>query len=361
MPPGSVVPIDLPEYTIEQAIDVTPPLEVIDGQHRLWAFEDDEDTEDYYLPVVAFVHLDRAYQAYLFWSINIKPKKINTSLAFDLYPMLRSQDWLMQGEGLRVYRESRAQELTEALWASTLSPWYDRINMIGATGVGDKQPVTQASFVRSLLASFVKQWDSRFIAGGLFGNSDEGGLDWNRAQQAAFLVAAWQELIDAVAVEKPAWYKAIAEKGVATVDVVLGRNSMIASDQGVRAFLLVLNELSYRLQEEKQFGRWQMPVTSDNIDPEQVAEALAELDHTEIRRFVRDYAHSFAQFDWRVARAKGVSATLARSKAIYRGSGGYLALRKDLYEFLAKVGTSDIRIASEEILGEIHDAEERRK
>jgi len=56
------------------------PLEVVDGQHRLWAFEDFEPGGEFDLPVVAFHGLDRSWQAYLFWSVNITPKKINRSL-----------------------------------------------------------------------------------------------------------------------------------------------------------------------------------------------------------------------------------------------------------------------------------------
>jgi hypothetical protein len=66
------------------------PIEVIDGQHRLWAFEDNDYADEFDLPVVAFHGLDISWQAYLFWTINIKPKKINSSLAFDLYPLLRT-------------------------------------------------------------------------------------------------------------------------------------------------------------------------------------------------------------------------------------------------------------------------------
>ena len=88
------------------------PLEVIDGQHRLWAFDQDGSAEpipdDFELPVVAFHGLDIAWQAYLFWSINVSPKKINPSHAFDLYPLLRTQDWLDQVGELTVYREARA-------------------------------------------------------------------------------------------------------------------------------------------------------------------------------------------------------------------------------------------------------------
>ncbi|MBZ5525943.1 MAG: hypothetical protein LAP21_27275 [Acidobacteriia bacterium] len=79
------------------------PIEVIDGQHRLWAFEGPDVPNDFELPVVAFYGLDISWQAYLFWTINIKPKRINASLAFDLYPLLRSEEWLERFEGHSIY------------------------------------------------------------------------------------------------------------------------------------------------------------------------------------------------------------------------------------------------------------------
>ena len=337
----------------------TPPLEVIDGQHRLWAFEEDTDTDDYFLPVVAFVNLSKAHQAYLFWSINIKPKKINTSLAFDLYPILRSEEWLMNGEGLRVYRESRAQELTEALWATPASPWYDRINMIGATGVGETQPVSQASFVRSLLASFVKPWTARAIAGGLFGNDADGGLDWNRSQQAAFLIAAWQELVGEIIRDEPEWHVALASGSDGTTDV-FGRFSLLASDQGVRAFLLIVNELSFRLRDHFDLRSWQLPPDGDAIDPRQVEAALVELDATGLRSVLSSLAGPVAQFDWRTTKAPGIGPEDARSRSVYRGSGGYVALRKDVYSLLAEIADEPIKSESARILAELAEVEAKR-
>ena len=55
--------------------EAVSPIEVIDGQHRLWAFGGGDLEGDYELPVVAFVGLDLSWQAYLFYTINIKPKK----------------------------------------------------------------------------------------------------------------------------------------------------------------------------------------------------------------------------------------------------------------------------------------------
>ena len=167
------------------------PIEVIDGQHRLWAFNDDDDP-NFEVPVVAFQNLDISWQAYLFWTINIKPKRINVSLAFDLYPLLRGEDWLDRAEGHPVYRETRSQELTEALWANPQSPWYDRINMLGER---QARGVSQAAWIRSLMATFVRPWAGKGKrTGGLFGSriaDDEEVLGWSRAQQAAFLIAAW--------------------------------------------------------------------------------------------------------------------------------------------------------------------------
>jgi transposase-like protein len=70
---GNHVTIQLPERFPDS--NELAPIEVIDGQHRLWAFDD--TAVDFDLPVVAFYGLDRSWQAYLFWTINIKPKRIN--------------------------------------------------------------------------------------------------------------------------------------------------------------------------------------------------------------------------------------------------------------------------------------------
>lgn len=135
-----------------------PPFEVIDGQHRLWAFGENWNTANFELPVVAFSGLDISWQAYLFWTINIKPKRINPSLAFDLYPLLRGEDWLDSDEAHSVYRETRSQELTEALWSHPDSPWYDRINMLGERQV---PWVTQSSWIKSLLSTLVRPWEGK--------------------------------------------------------------------------------------------------------------------------------------------------------------------------------------------------------
>ncbi|QKZ13444.1 DGQHR domain-containing protein [Spirosoma sp. KUDC1026] len=135
---------------------IVPPIEIIDGQHRLWAFDnEDKSIDDFELPVVAFFDLDITWQAYLFYTINVKPKRINKSLAYDLYPILRIQEWLERSpDTANIYKETRAQEVIEILWSYKKSPWYNRINMLGESQ--NNFTITQASFIRNLVASFIK-------------------------------------------------------------------------------------------------------------------------------------------------------------------------------------------------------------
>src|SRR5262249_394950 len=215
--PGDVVKVEsregveiiLPysEWSPDWRPSSVPPLEVIDGQHRLWAFENDSDLS-LEVAVVGVEGLDISWQAYLFWTINIKPKRINPSLAFDLYPLLRAEDWLDRAEGHAVYRESRSQELTEALWSHPESPWYDRINMLGER----QNPwVSQSAWIKALMATFVRPWRGRgSTVGGLFGSRLREGeevLGWSRAQQASFLIFAWQQLLSAVQDSNSPWAK----------------------------------------------------------------------------------------------------------------------------------------------------------
>ena len=237
------------------------PLEIIDGQHRLLAFDKDElENESFELPVVLFVDLDISWQAYLFWTINITPKRIGPSLAYDLYPLLRTEDWLEPVPGPLAYRETRAQELTEALWSNPDSPWYQRIGMLGR----ERGKVTQAAFVRSLTQSFIRRSDpGRNRPGGLFGaplsDTHIHVLPWSRAQQAAYLIFLWSELERAIKETDAPWAEYVrVQTKAGQLDLIgdddqdaafAGKFSLLATDQGVRGFLQVSNDLSFVLAE----------------------------------------------------------------------------------------------------------------
>jgi DGQHR domain-containing protein len=320
-----------------------PPIEVIDGQHRLWAFESDKATGKFEIPVVAFSGLDLSWQAYQFWTINIKPKRINPSLAFDLYPLLRTEDWLEKFEGHPIYRETRAQELVQHLWSQPESPWYQRINMLGESGL-DRGMVSQASWIRSLMATFVRSRDKGRV-GGLFGapsaQRDE-VLPWSRTQQAAFLILMGITVRDAVRGVQAEWAKEIrngeaagARRGKGDDPAFTSVVSLLTADVGIRGLLFVTNDLCYLDSGQLHLAEWS---TDDSADPDaqSIAAAVRSLSKTDAGKFLHKMAAHLAQFDWRSSAAPGLTADEVTVKKTLRGSGGYREIRRLLLEHLSQ-------------------------
>ena len=337
-----------------------PPIEVIDGQHRLWAFDGQPLPGDFEVPVVAFVGLGLSWQAYLFYTINIKPKKINPSIAFDLYPLLRTQEWLNKIEGPAIYRESRAQELVDLLWSHPRSPWHRRINMLGEPG-SRGLTVTQSAWVRSLLASFIKRWEGQRVAiGGLFGSvlgSHRTVLPWTRLQQASFLILIGNELKAAIRAIDVTWAKALrGERTEMDADedpAFVGPNNLLNQDQGVRVLLQVVNDLYFvradelgllELADAEEEGETEIEVVTNMTDwfGRQIA----------VIGFLKKITERLATFDWRSSQAPGLTESERMLKAGFRGSGGYRALREHVLRHLA-AGTGDIATAATCVLLEL--------
>ena len=333
-----------------------PPIEVIDGQHRLWAFDDTALNGSFELPVVAFFGLDRSWQAYLFYTINIKPKKINPSLAFDLYPLLRTATWLEKLEGPKVYRESRAQEIVDILWAHPESPWYRRINMLGEPGHRGLM-VTQAGWIRSLLASFVKRWEGHTAPGGLFGSpmgSHETVLPWTLEQQAAFLIFLGQRLRAAVEEFDEEWMSALRQRWSDPEDqgdpAFVGRHNLLNQDQGLRAFLQVSNDVCYVAPEHWLQEEELVSVPSDPDESDGVAAALRHFEKNELLcAHIDELSQTLAEFDWRSSDAPDLTPDEHLRKSAFRGSGGYRMLREELLRHLSD-DESTVGLAAEEIL-----------
>lgn len=112
---------------------------ILDGQHRLFAFDPDWSGEvTFDLVVSGYVDLPDEMKAYIFRTINEKQRKINPSLVYDLIPMLR-KEWVE-------FHDLRAQFLVGELNSDPDSPWYDGISMLG----GRKRTITQASFITGI-------------------------------------------------------------------------------------------------------------------------------------------------------------------------------------------------------------------
>jgi DGQHR domain-containing protein len=364
---GSVATADLVELTEKGSSTVltvpsalgpgwkpkrTAPIEVIDGQHRLWAFEDGED-DDFELPVVVFYGLDISWQAYLFYVVNIKPAKINTSLGFDLYPLLRTEDWLEHAGGPTIYRESRAQELTEALWSYPDSPWFHRIDMLGD---GGRRYVTQAAWIRSLLATFVKKWEStRVPIGGLYGapaGEDRAVLPWTRSQQAAFLIVAWSHVRDAIAETDEDWAVALreAQPDSGYDPAFAGPTTLPNTDQGVRAILAVINDLCFVRVDTLELRAWPTNDFAEGTSEIGVREGVTTLRRRKANAFLKMLGAELSTYDWRTYGAPELTDDGRSAKARFRGSTGYRELRQDVLSHLALRGSGDIAFAAEEVL-----------
>lgn len=373
--PGSVIKVhsdgdshhlEVPE-TVERSDTHLEPLEIIDGQHRIFAVDELEDLEgEYEVPVVLFHGLTTSWQAYLFWVINVEPKKINPSLAFDLYPELRNQSWLEQGENLKVYREHRAQELTEALWRHETSVWRKRVELLGNRVPGH---VSNAAFIRTLMATFVRRWGPEHRIGGLFGSVRGDGEDrvlrWTRAQQAAFLLTMWKVVSEETKRSRSTWAEACREASSnrqTTLSLVpnssgldaafAGPHTLLATDQGVRAISYVFNAIFQIRYSELELENWEIESVEETMTDRAIDEALASLQR---QRRVTDFLRLIARelvsgdIDWRTSKAPKLSESERLRQGAYRGSGGYTALQQTCMSQLTRSSDANISDAATQV------------
>ena len=352
----SMVELILPEKIwTDTWMPLVSPIEIIDGQHRLRAFDYITDLQgDFELPVIAFHNLDFTWQAYLFYTINIKPKRINTSLAYDLMPLLRIQDWLEHDlNGPDVYKKVRAQELTELLWRSESSPWYNRINMLGDIGQSSGGPVSQNAFINSLTSSFVKRWDGKI--GGLFGGEMTPGeqdvIQWDKHVQGAFLIFIWSAINDTIKISKSEWV--INLKNRDDVELIDNPNklavgfvhpkSFFTTDQGIRPTLMIFNDMSFVANKMLELHKFDVDLDNDKFSTQEVIEIIATQfnDNKLIHEFIYGIAKEIINnFDWRTPSAfdsKDHAQDLQRQhQNQFRGSGGYREMRVQLLRILSK-------------------------
>lgn len=227
--------------------------------------------------------------------------------------------------------------------------------------------VTQSAWIKSLSATFVRSWDRRSrSSGGLFGGrSSEKGevLGWSRAQQAAFLVFSWRQFRKAVAAISFEWAEDLRRlrpisstkktKNTSldpTQDLAFyGRYSLIATDQGVRGFLHVLNDIFYVLASRLRLNNWRPDDRLGlNLD-DAVDSSLKTLREQNFSSCVTEICENLVSFDWRSSSAPELEEELRRAKLVFRGSGGYKEIRLQLLEHLAN-GEEDIARAARLLL-----------
>ncbi|BAU52541.1 DGQHR domain-containing protein [Mucilaginibacter gotjawali] len=349
---------------------IVSPIEIIDGQHRIKAFDHISDLSgNFDFPVVAYHDLDFTWQAYLFYTINIKPKRINTSLAYDLMPLLRIQDWLEQDlNGPDIYKKVRAQELTELLWKSHISPWHNRINMLGNTGESKGSPVSQNAFINSLTTSFVKKWEGKI--GGLFGGEmtegQEDVIQWDKETQAAFLILIWRSINTAIGKSKVEWVTDLKARSTDNLVNSSGIDlsipfysplSFLTTDQGIRPVLFIFNDLCFVANEILGLKEFFVDVDYEKYTSDEIIEIIVNAfrANNNINNFINIISTILIdKFDWRTPSAFDqndlIQDTKRQHQNQFRGSGGYREMRVQLLRILAastevlNVGEIDIQI-----------------
>lgn len=218
--------------------------------------------------------------------------------------------------------------------------------MLGEKGYKG-QMVTQAAWVRSLLAAMIKSWEGRGVTiGGLFGapvGCNDTVLPWSRADQAAFLIAAGQHLHSGINEITAEWVDALrkhdpdAKDNMTNDPAIFSRHSLLNQDQGIRTFLHVLNDIAFVLADELGLEEWGGKGELGDDDDKQVTASLLSLKHkSKINDFLKELGIALAGFDWRASSAPGLSDDERTLRAAFRGSGGYKELRRKVLQKLSE-------------------------
>ncbi len=136
----------------EDSIPITKVAKVLDGQHRIGAFLDNNHNfdanlndlgESFQFNIVVFVGLDIDEQANIFATVNLAQTKVNKSLVYDLEGLSKTRSPFRTCHQIAVALDS----------AEKRSPLYERIKRLGVKTKGREtsEPLTQAGFVESLI------------------------------------------------------------------------------------------------------------------------------------------------------------------------------------------------------------------
>lgn len=117
---------------------------IIDGQHRLKAFENTDI--NWGLSVNIFVGIDEGTQASIFSKVNLAQTKVNKSLVYDLFALDKGRS-----------PEKTCHEIVVALNGIEESPFYQRIKRLGSATDGIfGETLSQATLVKGILPYITK-------------------------------------------------------------------------------------------------------------------------------------------------------------------------------------------------------------
>ena len=128
-----------------------------------------------------------------------------------------------------------------------------------------------------------------------------------------------------------------------------GSFSLINTDQGVRGYLHVVNDLCYRRASKLKLNTWLPNFRSSSNPIAAVDSLLASLPTQDFAAFVTSIATSLASFDWRTSSTPSLDEPLRRAKLVFRGSSGYKEIRTQLLEHIAR-SHSDVASTAQSLM-----------
>lgn len=119
---------------------------VLDGQHRIAGLNNCQLSGDkFQLNVTIFIDMELEDQAIVFSTINKTHTKVNKSLSYDLFEFATSRS-----------PQRTAHNIARALNQKDGSPFKEKIKVLGVAEDKEKETITQATFVESLLKFITK-------------------------------------------------------------------------------------------------------------------------------------------------------------------------------------------------------------
>lgn len=141
------------DFEDEGSIPLQKIAKILDGQHRIAAFVNDnwnfdeelwvQIGENFQFNVNIFIGIDIDEQANIFATVNLAQTKVNRSLVYDLEGLSKTRSPFRTCHQIAVTLDS----------ADSRSPLYERIKRLGVKTKGreSSEPLTQAAFVESLV------------------------------------------------------------------------------------------------------------------------------------------------------------------------------------------------------------------
>ena len=179
----------------------------------------------------------------------------------------------------------------------------------------------------------------------------------------------WREMRSAITATKAGWAQFLIDRKLqgqnfltpeiqksaeqnARDALFVGEETLIATDQGVRGFLRVMNDLlwvAYIKGLPLKSWNWERQPNADDTAAISAALKDLEIKLSAVAKLVREASQVLASFDWRVASAVPENDAAYSRQASYRGSSGYREIRRNLLEHLNQIGSAEIKALAKQI------------